>query len=212
MKVIGHVPLSLAQGGPLLEYVSKDPEALTAALVARWSPGHAPIHAAILRHMVLRGLSTARERPPAIDADAPPEIQSQQVSHKIHKPICQFLAPHPRPSLDHLRTRQVVAAFWPLPNDVHAVLQAAQIPTAELIPLKFGLLAWASSICLAGWYTWAPVATPPLLANKGMWAPDQLRPLLECSVLPVRNVELLHQIEQAGDCIGGVPLPAAPRQ
>ena len=31
-KVIEHVPLSLVQGGPLLEYVSKDPEALTAAL------------------------------------------------------------------------------------------------------------------------------------------------------------------------------------
>ena len=32
-----------------------------------------------------------------------------------------------------------------------------------------------------------------------MWPPDQLRPLLECSVLPVRNVELLHHIEQAGE-------------
>ena len=93
----------------------------------------------------------------------------------------------------------MVAAFWALPNDVHAVLQVAQIPTAELIPLKFGLLAWASSIRLAGQYTSAPVATPPPLANKGMWAPDQLRPLLDCSVLPVRSVELLHHIEQAGE-------------
>ena len=32
-----------------------------------------------------------------------------------------------------------------------------------------------------------------------MWPPDQLRPLLECSILPVRSVELLHQIEQAGE-------------
>ena len=32
-----------------------------------------------------------------------------------------------------------------------------------------------------------------------MWATDQLRPLLECSVLTVRSVELLHQIEQAGE-------------
>ena len=82
---------------------------------------------------------------------------------------------------------------------MHAVLQAAQIPTADLVPLKFGLLAWASSVCLTGQYTPAPVATPPPLANKGMWTPDQLRPLLECSVLPVRSVELLHQIEQAGE-------------
>ena len=78
-------------------------------------------------------------------------------------------------------------------------MQAAHIPTAELTPLKFSLLAWASSICLAGQYTPAPVANPPPLANKGMWTPDQLRPLLECSVLPVRSVELLHQIEQAGE-------------
>ena len=93
----------------------------------------------------------------------------------------------------------MVAACWALPNDVHAVLQAAQIPTAEFIPQKFSLLAWASSICLCGLYTSAPVASPPALANKGMWAPDQLRPLLECSVLPVRSVVLLHQIEQAGE-------------
>ena len=152
-----------------------------------------------LRSQVFRGLYTAREQPPAIDTATPPEIQSQKVSQKIHKPISQFLAPHLRPSWDRLRTREVVAASWALPTDVHAALQAAQIPTADLVPLKFGLLAWASSVCLTGQYTPAPVATPPPLANKGMWTPDQLRTLLECSVLPVRNVELLHQIEQAGE-------------
>ena len=61
VKVIEHVPLSLAQGGPMLEYVSKDPDALTAALVTRWSPGHAPISAARLRSLAFRGLYTARE-------------------------------------------------------------------------------------------------------------------------------------------------------
>ena len=93
----------------------------------------------------------------------------------------------------------MVAAFWALLNDVHAVLQATPVPTAELIPLKFGLLVWASSICLSGQFTSAPVASPPPLVNKGMWPPDQLRPMLECWVLPVRSVELLHQIEQAGE-------------
>ena len=198
VKVIEHAPLSLAQGGPLLEYVSKDPDALTAALDTRWSPGHAPISAARLRSLVFRGLYTAREKAPAIDANVAPEIHSQKVSHKIHKPISRFLPPHLRPSWHRLLTREVVAAFWALPNDVHAVLQAAQIQTAELIPLKFGLMAWASSMCLSGQFTWAPVASLPPLANKGMWAPNQLRPLLECSVLPVRSVEVLHQIEQAG--------------
>ena len=81
---------------------------------------------------------------------------------------------------------------------MHAVLQAAQIPTTEPIPLKLGLLAWASSICLSGQFTLFPVASPPPLVKKGMSPPDQLRPLLECSVLPVRGVEPLHQIEQAG--------------
>ena len=102
---------------------------------------------------MLRGLYTAHEKAPAIDADVAPEIQSQKVSHKIHKPISQFLPPHLRPSWDRLRTREVVGAFWALPNDVHAVLQAAQIPTTELIPLTFSLLAWASSICLSGQYS-----------------------------------------------------------
>ena len=88
----------------------------------------------------------------------------------------------------------MVAAFWALPNGVHAVLQTAQIPTTDLVPLKFGLLAWASSICLSGQLTSIPVASPPPLVNKGMWPPDQLHPLLECSILPVCSVELLHQI------------------
>ena len=171
-KVIEHVPLSLVQGGPLLEFVSKDPEALTAALVTRWSPSHVPISASRLRNQVFKGLYTAREQPPPIDTTAPPDIQSQKVSHKIHKPISRFLAPHLRPSWDRLRTREVVAAFWALPNDVHAVLQAAHIPTADLVPLKFGLLAWASSVCLTGLYTPAPVPTPPALTNKGMWTPS----------------------------------------
>ena len=39
---------------------------------------------------------------------------------------------------------------------MHAVLQAAHILIAELIPLKFGLLAWASSTCLRGQLTPAP--------------------------------------------------------
>ena len=134
-KVIEHVPLSLVQGGPLLEFVSKDPEALTAALVTRWSQSHVPILASRLRSQVFKGVYTAREQPPPIDTTAPPDIQSQKVSHKIHKPISQFLAPHLRPLWDHLRTREVVAAFWALPNDVHAVLQAAHIPTADLVPL-----------------------------------------------------------------------------
>ena len=93
----------------------------------------------------------------------------------------------------------MVAAFWALPNDVHAVPRAARIPTAELIPQQPGLLAWASSICLSGQCKSAPVATPPLLVNQGIWPPDQLRLLLQCSVLPVHSVELLHQIEQAGE-------------
>ena len=198
-KVIEHVLLSLVQGGPLLEYVSKDPEALAAALVTRWSPSHVSISASRLRSQVFKGLYTAREQPPPIDTTAPPDIQSQKVSHKIHKPINRFLAPHLRPSWDRLRTRVVVAAFWALPNDVHAVLQAGHIPTADLVPLKFGLLAWASSVCLTGQYTPAPVPTPLALANTGIWTPEQLRPLLECSVLPIRSVELLHQIEQAGE-------------
>ena len=96
VKVIEHVPVALAQGGPLLEYVSKDPDALTAALVTRWSLRHAPISAPRLCHLVFRGLYMAREKAPPIDADVAPESQSQKVSYKLHKPISQFLPPPPQ--------------------------------------------------------------------------------------------------------------------
>ena len=199
VKIIEHVSLALAQGGPLLEYVSRDPDTLTAALITRWSPGHSPISAARLWHIVFRNLYSPREKAPPTDTVAAPEIQNQKVSFKLQKPISQFLPSHLRPTWDRLRVREVVAAFWALPNDLHAVLQTAQILTAELVPLKFGLLAWASSICLSGQLTLVLVASPPPLVNKGMWPLDQPRPLLECSILPVRSVELLHQIEQAGE-------------
>ena len=64
VKVIEHVPLALAQGSSLVEYVSKDPDALTASLVTRRSRGHAPNSAARLRHLVFLGLYTAREKAP----------------------------------------------------------------------------------------------------------------------------------------------------
>ena len=104
---------------------SKDPDALTAALVTRWSLGNARISAARLRLLVFRGLYTVREKAPPVDSNVALEIPSHKVSYKLHKPINQFLPPYLRPSWDPLRTREVVAAFWALPNDVHVVLQAA---------------------------------------------------------------------------------------
>ena len=96
----------------------------------------------------LLGFTTyfTREKVPPIHTLAAPEIQNQKVSLKLQKPISQFLRPHLRPTRDRLRVREVVAALWAQPNDVHAVLQAGHIPTAELIPLKIGLLSWASSM------------------------------------------------------------------
>ena len=99
MKIVEHVPLALAQGGPLLKYVSKDPDALTAPLVTRWSPGHAPISAARLRHLVFRSLYSAREKDPPTDTDAAPEIQNHKVLFKLRKPISQFLPPPPQASV-----------------------------------------------------------------------------------------------------------------
>ena len=88
----------------------------------------------------------------------------------------------------------MMAAFWALPNDPHAVLQKALLPTAELIPLKFGILPSAPSIHLYVQVTSAPASSHPPQVNKDIWPPDQLRPLLKCLVLPVCSVELLHQI------------------
>ena len=199
VKIMEHVPPALAQGGRLLEYVSMEPDTLTAALITRWSPGHSPILAARLWHIAFHNLYSARRKAPPIDTLAAPEIQMQKVSFNLQKPIRQFLPSRLRPTWDRLRVREVVAPFWALPSDVHAVLHTTQIPTAELIPLKFGLLPWSSSICLSGQLTSVPVASPPPVVNTGMWPPDQLRPLLECSIVPLRRVELLHQIEQAGE-------------
>ena len=80
-----------------------------------------------------------------------------------------------------------MAAFLGLANKVHAALQ---VLAAELIPLKFGLLAWAASMSLSG------QLTTPLRAatQQGTLAPKQLQPMLESSILVVRNAEVLHLI------------------
>ena len=199
VKIIEHAPLALAQGGTLLEYVSKDPDALTAALITRWSPGHSPILVARLRHIVLCKLQPPpppRRRPRPSTPWRPRRYQTRRSPSSYTRPlaISQLLPPQLRPTWDRLRVREVVAAFWAPPNDVHAVLQTTQIPTMELIPLKFGLLAWASSGCPLEAAHVSPRRHPPLLDNKGMWPPQELRPLLECSVLPDRCVKPLHQI------------------
>ena len=86
VKIIQHVPLALAQGGPLLEYVSKDPDTLTAALITRWRPKQPPISAARLRHILFRNLYSACEEAPPTDTEAAPEIQKQKVSFKVQSP------------------------------------------------------------------------------------------------------------------------------
>ena len=92
VKDIEHVPLALAQVGPLPEYISKDPDALTAALVKRWSPRHAPISAACLRHIVFRSLYSAREKSPPTDlGDA--ESEGLLQAPEAHQPVP---APPPR--------------------------------------------------------------------------------------------------------------------
>ena len=93
VKIIEHVPLAIAQGGPLLEYVSKDPDTLTAALVTSWSPGHSPISAARLRRIAFGNLYSAREKAPPTNTRQAPDIQYQKVSFKLQKPINQFLPP-----------------------------------------------------------------------------------------------------------------------
>ena len=125
VKIIEYVPLALAQGGPLLEYVPEDPDTLTAALITRRSPGHSPISAARLRHIVFRNLYSPREKAPPTDTLAAPEIQNHKVSFNLQKPISQFLPPHLKPTWDRLRVTELVAAFWALPNGVHAVVQTA---------------------------------------------------------------------------------------
>ena len=122
VRIVEHVPLALAQGGPLVDYISRDPNAITTSLVTRWNPNHAPISPLRLRQAMLRTMYTAREKAPFPEADVAPEMQNQKVTYKVQKPISQFLAAHLRPTWDRLRVREVVAAFWGLPNDVHAAL------------------------------------------------------------------------------------------
>ena len=64
----------------------KDTEALTGALVTRWSPSHVLISASRLRNQVFQGLYTSREPPPPFDTTAPPDIQSQKKKREAPKP------------------------------------------------------------------------------------------------------------------------------
>ena len=83
VKIVDDVPLTLAQGGPLLEYVSNHPDTLTATLITRWSPGHSPVSNARLRHIMFPNLYSAREKAPPTDTEAAPDIQNQKVSFKL---------------------------------------------------------------------------------------------------------------------------------
>ena len=87
VKVIEHVHLALAQGGPLLECVPKDPDNPTAAVVTRWSPEQPPISTARLRPIMFRSLQSARQKAPTSNTDAALEIQNQKIPLPLEKPI-----------------------------------------------------------------------------------------------------------------------------
>ena len=55
-----------------------DLDTLTAALNTGWSPGHSPISAARLRHIVFRNLYSPREKAPPTDTLMAPEIHNKK--------------------------------------------------------------------------------------------------------------------------------------
>ena len=84
---IENASLALAQGGPLLDYISWDPNAISTWLVTRWNPNHAPISPPCLRQAVLHTMYTAREKVLSPKPDAAPHTQNQDATYKPKKPI-----------------------------------------------------------------------------------------------------------------------------
>ena len=95
VRAVEHISLTRVQGGPLLDYVSKDPSSATSGLVTRRSPSHAPISPTRLKYLTLKQMYHPEEKAPSPDADIAPYMQNQKVTHKIQKPVSPVRAGAP---------------------------------------------------------------------------------------------------------------------
>ena len=114
VRVFEHIPLALVQGGPLLEYVSKDLGSATSGPVTRWSPSHAPISPTLLTYLTLNQMYHPKEKALSPDADTAPDMQNPKVTHQLQKPISQSLPEHLRPTWDRLKVREVLSGRYPM--------------------------------------------------------------------------------------------------
>ena len=189
VKVIEHVPLALAQGSPLPEYVSKDPNGQG------------------------RGLATGAdvncpERQTEEAHARRPDISGMSSAFRIWaacRTACTSLGSAQKAATtSRVRRRSLVGLRWGLVRDlftvdfrVHIGVDGPSVLAGRVEALEFQV---AEAGCGDGGVPRAPSRDHGGgEGNKRMWAPDQVRPLLDCSVLPVCSVELLHQIEQASE-------------
>ena len=181
------VPLMVATGGPLVEYLGSTMHPRHLDLARRVISGCAPFDTLRLRKRLARILK--------VDDALAESASAPQVHHSTAnaalRPIAPFLSPGCQANWGRLGAKDQVRIVWALPKRPTEVLPHISGTGNELWS---GLMVWASRQ-VGGASAGVPV-TPLLrgLPEIRDWPLDVLRGAFEASTLPITTVEALGEL------------------
>ena len=181
------VPLMVAAGGPLVEYLGSTMHPRHLDLARRVIPGCAPFDTLRLRKRLARILK--------VDDTLAESASAPQVHHSTAnaalRPVAPFLSPGCQADWGRLGAKDQVRILWALPKRPTEVLPHISGTGNELWA---GLMVWASRQ-VGG----ASAGVPVTPLRKGLpeirdWPLDVLRGAFEASTLPITTVEALGEL------------------
>ena len=181
------VPLMVAAGGPLVDYLGSTMHPRHLDLARRVIPGYAPSDTLRLRKRLARILK--------VDDTLAESASAPQVHHSTAnaalRPIAPFLSPGCQADWGRLGAKDQVRILWALPKRPTEVLPHISGTGNELWA---GLMVWASRQ-VGGASAGVPVTPLPKgLLELRDWPLDVLRGAFEASTLPITTQEALGEL------------------
>ena len=181
------VPLMVAAGGPLVEYLGSAMHPRHLDLAGRVISGCAAFHTLQLRKRLARILKV---HDTLAESASAPQVHHSTANAAL-RPIAPFLSPSCQADLGRLGAKDQVRIIWALPKRPTEVLPHISGTGNELWA---GLMVWASHQ-VGGASAGLPVTPLPKgLPEIGDWPLDVLRGAFEAFTLPITTVEALGEL------------------
>ena len=180
------VPLAMAAGPRLFQYLHDHDNPLVTSLIFAWSPAHKAMDTLTLRSSITRMLQ--RDVASALSCD------NKTIQKQLMKPISNFITQTSvRRPWDSVQPPDALQMLWHLPQEVSVTVPASY--HGPLVDLWYDLLSWSSSAIRIGIASGVP--RQPLVMNIN--DSSTLTASYEASTVPLSNFSRLSDLAGSSD-------------